>query len=92
MRTAAALGLGIGDRGMSHGLLVLATPGRQRLADPMQSLADAGHVAVAEDRPDAREIGDFRPVDLDVLRLQMADQRLGGGEADRSNATRPRAA
>ena len=44
MRTAAALGLRIGDRGMSHGLLVLATPGRQRLADPVQSLADAGHL------------------------------------------------
>ena len=53
MRTAATLGLGIGDRGMGHGLLVLATPGRQRLADPVQSLADAGHVAVAEDCPDA---------------------------------------
>src|SRR5580704_8967174 len=53
MRMAAALGLRIGDRGMSHGLLVLATPGRQRLAYPVQSLADAGHIAVAEDRPDA---------------------------------------
>ena len=53
MRTAAALDLGIGDRGMGHGLLVLATPGRQRLTDPVQSLADAGHVTVTEDRPNA---------------------------------------
>ena len=53
MRPAPAPGLGVGDRGVGHRLLVLAAPGRQRVADAVQRLADAGDVAVAEDRPDA---------------------------------------
>ena len=52
-RPLAPLRLGIGDRGMGHGLLVLAAPGRQGVADAVQRLADACDVAVAEDRPNA---------------------------------------
>ena len=38
---------------MGHGLFVLAAPGRQGVPVGMQRLAEAGDIAMAEDRPDA---------------------------------------
>ena len=81
MRPAAPLGLGVGDGGMGHGLLVLAAPGRQRVADAVQRLADAGDVAVAEDRPDAL---DEALALLGHLHAQPAHHRLRRGQPDRS--------
>ena len=72
MGAAPAL-LGVGDRGMRHRLLVLAAPGRQRVADAVQRLADAGDVAVAEDRPDAL---DEALAVLGHLHAQPAHHRL----------------
>ena len=76
---AAALRLGVGDRGVGHRLLVLAAPGRQRVADAVQRLADAGDVAVAEDRPDAL---DEALTVLGHLHAQPAHHRLRGGQPD----------
>ena len=80
MGAAAAPGLGVGDGGMGHGLLVLAAPGGERLADAVQRLADAGDVAVAEDRPDAL---DEAPAVLGRLHAQPAHHRLRRGQPDR---------
>ena len=80
MRPAAALRLGVGDRRVRHRLLVLAAPGRQRVADAVQRLADAGDVAVAEDRPDAL---DEALAVLGHLHAQPAHHRLRGGQSDR---------
>ena len=80
VRAAAALGLGVGDGGVGHRLLVLAAPGRERVADAVQRLADAGDVAVAEDRPDAL---DEALVVLGHLDRQPAHHRLRRGQADR---------
>ena len=80
---AAAHLLGVGDRGMGHRLLVLAAPGGQRVADPVQGLPQARDVAMPEDGPDAGQEG------LAVrVRLvgQPAHHGLRGGEADRAHA------
>ena len=45
--------LAIGDAGQRHRLLVLAAPGRQVVLDRLERLAEAGDVAVAEDREHA---------------------------------------
>ena len=52
--------LGEADRGQRHRLLVLAAPGRQLVLDRLQRLAEAGDVAVAEDREHARETAALR--------------------------------
>ncbi len=52
---AAETRLGVGDRGMRHRLLVVGAEGRQLVAHLIERLADAGDIAVAEDRPDAAE-------------------------------------
>ena len=48
--------------------------GRQRVARAVQRLAQAGDVAVAEDREDAGEQRQLRAVDLGRLRGEEADQ------------------
>ena len=70
-------GLGEGDGGMGHGLLVVGAIGRQRLARRVQRLAEAGDVAVAEDGPDAGEVGHLDAVDVDELARQVAHERPG---------------
>ena len=55
MNAAAEARLGEGDRGMRHALLVVRAIGRQLVAHLVERLADAGDVAVAEDRQDAAE-------------------------------------
>ena len=46
--------LGVGDRGERHALLVVGAVGRQLVAHLVERLADAGDIAVAEDRPAPR--------------------------------------
>ncbi len=79
---AARLGLGEADRRQRHRLLVLAAPGRQLVLDRLQGLAQAGDVAVAEDREHAGKQRHLGPVELGALRHQPAHQRLRHGETD----------
>ena len=51
----AARGLGEGDRGMRHRLLVVGAIGRQRVARGVERLAHARDIAMAEDREHAVE-------------------------------------
>ena len=78
--------LGVGDGGVGHALLVVAAPGREVVAGGVERLADAGDVAVAEDRPAAGEEGHAVLVELAG---EVADHRLGGGQADRLHAAAP---
>ena len=59
--------------------------GRQAVAGLVQGLAQAGDVAMAEDRENTGEQRDFLAVDLGVLRHEKAHQRLGHGQADRGH-------
>ena len=83
--------LGIGNRGMGHRLLVLAAPGRQSLANPMQRLPQTRHVAMAENRPDTRD----KPLAVfGHLHRKPFHHRLRGGQshgrlADRCHAGSP---
>src|SRR2546422_8135895 len=58
------MGLRERDRGVRHPLLVVGAQGRQRLPVPVQRLAQAGHVAVPEDREHAAEEGDRKSTRL----------------------------
>ncbi len=49
--------LGIGNRRMSHGLLIMAAPGHELVADAMQRLAKPSHIAMAKNRPDTSDKG-----------------------------------
>src|SRR5205085_9835319 len=75
----AVLHLGEADRDVDLGLLVarlvVAEVGRL-----LQRLADPGQVAVAENAETAGEEKVFNAVALDVLVLQIADQRLSDGQ------------
>ena len=62
--------------------------GRQLVAHPVQRLAHAGHVAMAEDRPDPAEDRHDRP-SISVFWAAIADERLGHGEADRGHGNLP---
>src|SRR6478735_11928702 len=77
---------------MRHALLVMTAKGRQDVAHSMQRLAHPGHIAVAENRPDATKERQGRAVDLGFLRGEEADDRLRGGETDRAHACSNRAA
>ena len=74
--------LGIGDRGVGHGLFVVGAKGRQPVALGHQGFAHAGHVAVTEDGEDPAAIGlDLAVVGFDAQRGQVLDQRLRQGES-----------
>jgi hypothetical protein len=77
------LRLGVGDRSVRHRLLVVRAVGRQLRAMPIQRFADAGHVAVTEDRPDAGEERHLASVDHGTLCGEIADERLRHREPDR---------
>ena len=79
---AAPLGLGEADRGQRHRLLVLAAPGRQLVLHRLQRLAEAGDVAVPEDREDAGEERHFPAIDHGPLGGQIAHQGLRHGQPD----------
>ena len=74
----------LGERGrrVDQGLLVAALDERHRLVQLVQGLAQAGHVAVAEDaqgggdQPAALAVGDG------VLPGQVGHDRLGDGQSD----------
>ena len=72
----AEVRLRVGDRRVRHRLLVVRAIGRQLRAVPIQRLAHARDVAVAEDRPDAAEQRHLAPVVHRALRGEVADQRL----------------
>ena len=74
--------LGEGDRGMRHRLLVVRPVGRQRIAAGVERLAEASHVAVAEDGEHALEQPLLSAVDLDFLGGEEADHCLRGGQSD----------
>ena len=63
-RAAPVGGLGEGDRGVCHALLVVTAPGRHVVPDGVERLAEPGHVAVTEDGPHARDVRHAR---LDLL-------------------------
>ena len=85
-RPAALCGLGIGNGRMCHGLFVMPAPSRQHILDAMQRLADAGHIAMAEDRPDAF---DEASAVFGFLHRQPAHHRLRCGKPDRCHAVIP---
>ena len=65
---------------MGHRLFIVRAIGRQGLAVLVERLAEAGDVAVTEDRPDA---GDQRPdlaVQVHLLSAKVSDQALGHSE------------
>ncbi len=66
----------IGDGRVRHRLFVVRAVRRQFGAVPVQRLAHAGHVAVAEDREDAGEQRRHAVRRLRPQRRQVADQRL----------------
>ncbi len=72
----AHVGLGVGDRRVRHRLLVVRAVGRQLVAMPIERLADAGDVAVAEDREHAAEQRPDAGAGLGRQRRQIAHQRL----------------
>jgi hypothetical protein len=87
---AAAHRLGIGGGDVRHGLLVMRPVGRQAVPHLVERLADARHIAMAEDREDAREDRHCFSVDDGLLRGQIAGKRLGHCEADRLHGVLPR--
>ncbi len=82
---AAEVRLRVGDRRVRHRLLVVGAVRRQRRAMPVQRLADAGDVAVTEDRPHAAEQRNLASVADGSLRGEKADQRLRHRQADRAH-------
>ena len=64
--------------GVRHGLLIIGAVGRQGVGGAMQRLAQAGDVAVSEDRPDTGEQGNAGAVDVGVLGAQIAHHGLCG--------------
>jgi hypothetical protein len=79
----ALLGLGVGDAGERHRLLVLAAPGRQLVLHGLERLAETCDVAVAEDREHAAEQRRFRTLDHRALDAQPPHQSLRHREPDR---------
>ena len=80
---AAPLGFGVGDAGQRHRLLVLAAPGRQPVLDRLERLAEAGDVAMAEDREHAAEQRRLLAFEHGALGAQPLHQRLGHRQPDR---------
>ena len=68
---------------MHHGLLVAREVEAQAIAALLQGLADAGHVAVAEDAEHAGHEAPLHAVALAVLAGQELHDRLRGGETSR---------
>jgi hypothetical protein len=79
---APAHRLGEAHRGERHALLVLPAPRRQRITGHLQGMAERGDVAVAEDGEHPRHERHLPPVDHRALGGEVADDRVGGGEAD----------
>src|SRR5262249_27059673 len=75
--------LGIGDRGMGHALFVVGAIGRQFVAHLVERLADAGDVAMTEDRPDAAEDLHLLAVDHGHLLFEEMRDRLRHRQSDR---------
>jgi hypothetical protein len=73
---------------MRHALLVVRAVGRQDVAHLVQRLAEAGDVAVPEDRPDAGEQGRFGATQRGALGGEMTDDGLGRGQAQGAHGPR----
>jgi hypothetical protein len=71
-------------------LLVPAEVEGKPVARLLQGLADAAHVAVAEDPEDAGEEAALDTVALGVLLREELDEGLGHGEASRLHRRAPR--
>ena len=87
-RTEPVLHLGVAGRDVDHALLVAALVEPEVLAVLQQRLADAGHVAVAEDAQCAAEERLHHVVALNLLSGEEADDGLSHGEAERWCLTR----
>jgi hypothetical protein len=87
-RRQAAAGLGVADRGVDHGLLVLGLVERQLGALLADRLPEAEHVAMAEDAEDRRHGAPDLAIALGVLRPQPADEGLRRGEPHRGRRHR----
>ncbi len=77
--------LGKPDGGMGHALLVAALVHPQLARVLLQRLADAQHIAVAEDRKDPGNEPALLPVHLDVLVIEEFHQGLGHGQSNRAH-------
>ena len=79
---AAEVRLGVAYRRMRHRLLIVGAEGRQLVAIFIERLADAGDIAMAEDRPDAAEQRQRLAVDLGLLARKEPRQRLRHRQAN----------
>ena len=75
-------GFGIARSREAHALLVLASVKRQRAFDVLQSLAQAGHVAMTKNPEASPAQPRLLAVDLDKLSVQITHDRLGRGQRD----------
>ena len=73
---------GVGRRGEAHALLVLAAIQRQLGAVAVQRFAEAGDIAMAEDREAAAAQACLLTVDFDELIGKVPDDGLRRCEAD----------
>ena len=80
---APEAGLGEGDRRVRHALLGVGAKGRELVLHAVERLADAGDVAVAEDRPAAGEDRQRPAGHHRLLRRHEAHQGLRGRQAHR---------
>src|SRR6185437_15389912 len=71
-----------GDRGMSHGLLVVPAEGRQGPARGVQRLTQSRDVAVAEDGPRPGKVAHRGAAFVDVLAGEIPHGELSGGETN----------
>ena len=88
---ASAHRLRVGDRSERHALLVLPADRRQLVARLVEREAEAGDVAVAEDREHTREERRLATVDHRPLGDQEADDRLRGRQSDGLHRTTSKA-
>ena len=75
-------GLGVSGGGQCHSLLVLSSPGGKVLFDLFKGGAQASDVAVPENGKHTWEYRFRLVVDDDLLRHQVFDDGLGGGESN----------
>jgi len=79
------LALGKRDRRQAHRLLVMRAQRRQPLACAVQRLAEAGDIAMPENRKDTGKQRNLATIDFARLRGEIASERLRHCEPDRGH-------